>query len=167
MTYYLSAERNRDLVGSYQRYQQYLRENEKQFPRLAFELATSEWYQNAKDHRCPHDSWLENLVISELPDSGRKRNTSVRIRLLAAYHDGYIEFFYPRVFTYSFESSACFEGLGDWLYDEFRLSAGGNLIHEIEWSGREADKGSRWIIESSDVQFQWIPSPISAAPLTS
>ena len=85
------------------------------------------------------------------------RSLSIRIRLFAAYHDGYIEFYYPSVFAYTLESQLCTNGLGDWLYDEFRLSSGGHLIHEIEWSGFPNGKDTRWIIEASDVEFRWIP----------
>jgi len=161
MAYYLSNERNQDLVGSYRRYQQYLREREAEFPPSAFALGTSDWYQDANDHRCPHDAWLENLIVSELAGHDKKRVTTIRTRLLAAYHDGYIEFFYPNVITYFFQAPVCNTGLGDWLYDEFRLSKSGHVIHEIEWS-RPNSEDARWIIEASDVQFQWIPQPISA-----
>jgi hypothetical protein len=47
--------------------------------------------------------------------------------------------------------------LGDWLYDEFTLSPDGHIIHEIEWAGFPHDEGSRWIIEASDIEVQWIP----------
>ena len=119
----------------------------------AFALGTSEWYQNPEDHRCPHDGWLENLIISETAGPAKKRNATIRIRLLAAYHDGYIEFFYPNVSTYLFESPSCTTGVGDWLYDEFRLSDNTRVVHEIEWSAPR----SRWIIEALDVQFLWVP----------
>src|SRR5215472_11424902 len=163
MAYYLSDERSLDVVGSYQRYQQYLREHEREFPPGAFAVATAEWYQNPNDHRCPHDGRLEHLIVSEVPDLDKQGLTTARIRLLAAYHDGFIEFAYSRVFAYSFDSPACFNGLGDWLCDEFRLSSDGDVIHEIEWAGGRGDKMSRWIIEASDVQFQWIPQSISTA----
>lgn len=48
-------------------------------------------------------------------------------------------------------------GLGDWLYDEFRVAPGGFLVHEIEWQGFAPDEGSRWIIEAADIEFHWIP----------
>ena len=162
MAFFLSKERDQDVVAAWRRYQQYLREREKEFPPGAFALATSDWYHDPGIHRCPHDSWLENLVISEVPDSDRTRITSIRIRLLAAYHDGYIEFFYPKVFGYTFESPSCTKGLGDWLYDEFRLSTNRQVIHEIEWAGRPNGEGARWIIESADVHFQWFPQPTSS-----
>jgi hypothetical protein len=163
MAYYLSNERNRDVAGAYRRYQQYLHEHEREFPPGAFALATAEWYQNPGDHRCPHDGWLENVIISETVDSHKKRATTIRIRLLAAYHDGYIEFFYPHVFGYNVEGASCGNGLGDWLYDEFRLSPNGNVIHEVEWAGLPMSKGSRWIIEATDVQFHWIPQSVDTA----
>ncbi len=161
MAYYLSKERDQDVVEAYRRYQQYLREHEREFPSGAFALATADWYHNPNDHRCPHDGWLENLIISETVDSDKKRATAIQIRLVAAYHDGYIEFFYPRVFSYVLESSSCARGLGDWHFDEYRLSPNGNVIHEIEWAGFPGDTGSRWVIEASDVQFHWIPQSIS------
>lgn len=160
MAYYLSNERNKDVVEAYRRYQQYLRQREQEFPPSAFALATAEWYQNPDDHRCPHDAWLENLIISERADTNKKRTTTVLTRLLAAYQDGYIEFFYPEVFRYAFESPSC-GGLGDWLYDEFRPSPNGHLIHEIEWAGSPNSEGARWIIEASDVSFHWVPQSVS------
>jgi hypothetical protein len=160
MAYYLSKERNQDVVEAYRQYQQYLREHEREFPPGAFALGTAEWYQNPNDHRCPHDGWLENFIVSENVASEKRRATSIQTRLLAAYHDGYIEFFYPQVFSYTLENPTCARGLGDWLYDEFRLSSNGRVIHEIEWAGFPHEEGSRWIIEASDVQFRWIPQSI-------
>ena len=159
MAYYLSKERNEDVVGSYRRYQQYLRERQDSFPPGAFALGTSEWWQLPHDHRCPHDGWLESVSISEpaAGDRGEERITAIRVRLLGAYHDGHIELFYPRVFSYQLQSPSCVRGLGDWLYDEFTLSPDGRIIHEIEWAGFSDDEASRWIIEASDIEFQWIP----------
>jgi hypothetical protein len=161
MAYYLSTERNKDVVEAYRRYQEYLRQHEHEFPPGAFALGTAEWYQDPNDHRCPHDGWLENLVISEAADTNKKRTTTILIRLLASHHDGYIEFSYPEVYGYKFESPSCARGLGDWRYDEFRLLPDGHLIHEIEWAGFPKSEGARWIIEASDVIFRWIPEPVS------
>lgn len=69
-----------------------------------------------------------------------------------AYHDHWIEFLYPRVFGYSLANLASAHGHYDWRYDEFRLSDGGNLIHEIEWAGPPGT-GARWVIEADDVVF--------------
>jgi len=88
VAYYLSNERNKDVVEAYRRYQEYLRQHEQEFPASAFALGTAEWYQDANDHRCPHDGWLENLIVSETAVADKKRTTTILIRLLAAYHDG-------------------------------------------------------------------------------
>jgi len=157
MAYYLSKELKQDVVAAYQRYQQYLREHEREFPRGAFALGTAEWYQNVNDHRCPHDAWLEHLLITESGNSEGDRRTLIRIRLLGAYQDGYIEFSYPQVFAFSLEGSQSTKGLGDWLCDEFRLYSGGHVIHEIEWAGLPSSEGARWTIEASDVEFRWMP----------
>jgi hypothetical protein len=113
--------------------------------------------QLPQDHRCPHDGWLESLAVSEVRGAGDGESiTTIRTRLLGAYHDGHIELFYPRVFSYDLQSPSCIRDLGEWLYDEFTLSPDGHIIHEIEWAGLPRDESSRWIIEASDVEFQWI-----------
>ena len=160
MAYYLSDERNKDVVEAYRRYQEYLRQHEQEFPASAFALGTTEWYHDPNDHRCPHDGWLENLIVSGTAVADKKRTTTILIRLLAAYHDGYIEFHYSEVFGHIFESPSCARGLGDWLYDEFRLSPNGHLIHEIEWAGFLGGELSRWMIEVRRI-FRWIPQSVS------
>ena len=155
MAYYLSKEREEDVAAAYRRYLGYLRDNQSRFPPSAFALGTAMWYQDANHHHCPHDGWLESITISE-PSSGdshEKRSTTIRIRLLGAYHDGFIEFLYPQVFRYTLAMPGCVSGHADWVYDEFRLSDDGHVVHEIEWGGDDCN----WIIEASDVQYQWIP----------
>ncbi len=80
----------------------------------AFALGTSRWWQLPHDHRCPHDGWLESFTVSEVPGAEDGESiTTIRTRLLAAYHDGHIELFYPRVFSYQIQSPSCVRGLGD------------------------------------------------------
>lgn len=159
MAFILSAERDADCVGAFQRYRDYLTASQSQFPPRAFDLARSDWYFDPRDHRSPHDAWLESLVISEPAAGSRQevRRTSIRIRLLGAYHDGFIELVYPQVFSYQLGSPSCERGLGDWRYDEFRAASGNRVIHEIEWAGFGARSASRWVIEASEVEFEWIP----------
>jgi hypothetical protein len=159
MAYYLSRERDEDVAGAYKRYQAYLQQHKESFPSGAFALGTALWYQNASDHRCPHDSDLESCIISEMVDhsNSQRRITTIRVRLSGRYGDGYIELFYPRVFGYELHSYSCTRGLGDWRYDEFTLSSSGRLVHEIEWAGFPDVEGSRWVIKASDVEFLWIP----------
>jgi len=164
MTFILDAQRRdpADVVSSFRRYRDYLNGVRAQFPPSAFELAVSEWYFDPSDHRCPHDSWLEEIVISE-PAHGKRseqRSLAARIRLLGAYHDGVIELQYPRVFSYTFSIQDSAGGHRDWRYDQFRLSEAGHVLHEIEWCGR--DSTGTWCIEASDVLFEWRPRSAGA-----
>jgi hypothetical protein len=146
--------RDDDVVGAFKRYRDYVESVRNTFPPSAYVLATSEWYFNPEDHRSPHDAWLETLHLTE-PSSGERqeiRTLSLDIRLLGAYHDGFIELRYPRVFGYRLNLDTGERGHGDWRYDEFRVSARGHLVHEIEWRG-----GDRWLIEASDLQLTWVP----------
>lgn len=160
MAFILSAQREPEtIVTAFAQYRAYVAGNAARFPRGAYALAASEWYFDSRDHRCPHDAWLESVTIAEPApvERSEQRVTAIRVRLLGAYHDGFIELFYSRVIRYSLSSPSSARGLGDWLYDEFRVATGGHLIHEIEWAGFPSDEGSRWVIEASDVEFQWIP----------
>ena len=158
MAFILSAEldASEEPGEPWRRYQEYLKSIRDRFPPAAYALASSEWYHDFSDHRCPHDAWLEECVISE-PSKGERneiRSVSILVRLLGAYHDGIIELRYPQVFGYNLSLNAS-ESHRDWRYDEFRLSERGTLVHEIEWCGAQ-DTG-RWIIEASDVEFSWHP----------
>ena len=159
MTYILSAQRYLDDADEAERlwnaYHEYVGRNAEKFPPGALSLAQSDWYYGFSDHRAPHDAWLESARFEE-PASGERKEArclSLRLRLLGAYHDQWLEFFYPKVFAYELGSGDSTAGHGDWLYDEFRLSPKGNLLHEIEWAGTAATGGSRWLIEASDVEF--------------
>jgi len=159
MTFILATDRrDADVIGAFKRYRDYLAPLRDAFPRSAYALATSDWYFNFGDHRCPHDGWLESFCLTE-PSSGSQREIrtlSMQIRLLGAYHDGYIELLYPQVFAYRLDIADSQYGHRDWRYDELRLSNDGHVIHEIEWCGANAT-GS-WLIEASDVEFKWTPS---------
>jgi hypothetical protein len=158
MTFILSKQRGADSAEAFRLYREYLERLKPKFPKGAYSLGTSDWFYNPEDHRCPHDAWLENLSLYETAAGERNeiRTTSMCIRLLGAYHDGFVEFRYARVFGYQLELSAGASGHRDWLYDEFRLSETGNVVHEIEWAGFAAT--GRWIVEASDVEFVWLPN---------
>lgn len=158
MSFILSAQRD-DVVRAFERYRSYLQSVRPSLPKSVFALASSDWYFSPHEHHCPHDGWLESITVSELSSGERHeiRSTSIRIRLLGAYHDGFIEFFYPQVFSYRLDAADSARGHRDWRYDEFRVSERGHIIHEIEWCG--ASDTARWLIEASDVQFHWHPNP--------
>src|SRR5262245_19152627 len=146
---------------AFERYEKYLREHKVAFPSHAYELATSPWFYDPRDHRSPHDGRLEMLQIVDTPDEAQVRRCSISLRLLGAYRDGYIEISYPRVISYSLQSfmAGKVTSHGDWSYDEFRLSERGHLVHESDWTGapRAQRRSFSWIIEASDVDYRWIP----------
>jgi hypothetical protein len=161
MAFILAADgRDADILGAFRRYKDYLQSLRDVFPPSAFALATSDWYFNFTDHRCPHDAWLETLSLYALPadEESRKRSLSLSMRLLGAYQDGHIELRYANVVRYALNGSNVERGHRDWLYDELRMSDRGHLIHEIEWRGDASDIGV-WVIEASDLEFHWIPKP--------
>jgi hypothetical protein len=158
MTFILSEDgRHDDIIDCYRRYRDYLESKKHIFPSSAYALATSEWWHNFKDHHCPHDGWLETCELRELAEGerGEVRSLTLKLRLLAGFHDGYIELRYPRVFSYALNVEKGEQGHRDWRYDELRVSDNGRVIHEIEWCGGR-DTG-KWTIEASDVEYLWIP----------
>jgi hypothetical protein len=161
MTYILSDQRDQDepVAGRlWETYENYLQENKAAFPPRAYALAFSDWYYGFDDHRAPHDAWLEWEKFEEHASGERNENRylSLRLRLLGAYHEHYIEFFYPIVYAYKMSSPNCEDGHADWRYDEFRITPEGHLLHEIEWAGSPGIE-SRWVIEASDVEFTVYP----------
>lgn len=123
------------------------------FPQSAYELAISDWYFSLTDHRSPHDSWLDRLEILEANtrEADGRGTAVIRVRLLNAWYDRYLEFFYPQVYNYRLDLSDGSWCRRDWRYDEFRLSDDRCVIHEIEWAGPK-DVG-RWLITASDMHL--------------
>lgn len=154
-------------AAAFARYRAYLQEKRDVFPPSAFALATSGWYFDPSDPRCPHDAHLHSLTLAEADDpedsDGNTALVSLRIRLKAWQGDGgVVEFYYPRLFSYDLilnrEAPSAKYGIyehADWRYNEFRVTDDGRLIHEIEWWN--VGETGRWQIVSSDVQFAWLP----------
>ncbi len=155
MPFILAEQRDADVAKAFEDYRKYLDSCKDRFPQGAFSLATSDWYFNFSDHRCPHDAWLASVTVSESKSDevDGLRLVSITILLLNAYHDGEIEFVYPNVYSYSIGASHSQQGHDDWRYDEFRMNERGCLVHEIEWAGYGS--AHRWIIESDDVAFSY------------
>ena len=146
------------LKSRFDAYLKYLQSIREKLPSPAYEFAVAEWHYNPEAPQCPHDSWVESVTISE-PFSGdcrQYRSIEINLRLLGAYHDGYIDLKYNDVRSYSLETPADFKapplnvGHGDWLTDEVRLSERGHVVHEIEFS-----RGSRWLIECGNIIYRW------------
>ena len=158
MPYILAKQRDEDVVAAFKQYRDYLEANRAKFPSNAYDLATSDWWFNFNEHKCPHDAWLESVKVIENSEGERRqyRTVSIRIILLNAYHDGIIELFYPEVFSYALTANHAFQGHDDWRYDEFRVDESGRLIHEIEWAGYGSS--NTWVIEANDIEFTFKPS---------
>jgi hypothetical protein len=145
-----------DVAIAFQAYTAYLESIRHALPESAYEFATAQWHYNYSDHRCPHDSWLESLTISD-PASGNRReirHVEIGVRLLGAFHDGALELSYPGVCSYLLSGASSISGNaghGDWLTDEIRLSEKNMVHHEVLFSN-----GSRWLIESKDIHFRWV-----------
>lgn len=149
-----------EIAAAFRRYAEYLNEKRDQMPRAAYDFASATWHYDPEDHRCPHDSWLEQLSVKE-PSAGERcevRGVEISVRLLGAYQDGWIELIYIDVKHYSFqlkrENSLPGLGHGDWLVDEVRLSESGLVIHEVVFS-----TGAQWFIECGDVRYSWTEKP--------
>lgn len=141
----------------WQRYREYLQQNQERFPASAFELASGALI-DAVHPENPHDAWLEWARFGE-PATGKRREVrrlDLRIRLLGAYHDRYIEIYYPEVFSYALKNPTAEGGHWDWRYNEVRISEGGHVLHEIEWAGAPG-ASAHWIIEASDIELRTLP----------
>jgi hypothetical protein len=140
-----------------QNYLQYLQENERLFPPGARDFAMQDWRYDFKHHQCPHDSWVEALIIHEPASGARREVRSVAITalLLGAYHDGRFTLTYNDVTSYEFGYSQRGrkgrQGHGDWIIDELTLSEAGAVRHEILF-----EDDNRWIICSGDLCYQWL-----------
>jgi len=149
-----------NVVAAFKEYQRYLEHYRDRFPASAWALATSDWYFDFANQRCPHDGSLQWIKIEEL-EGGEEpgdKLVSIKTRLRSAHGNGWIEFHYPRVYSYRLALFSDYNygsrhGHADWLYDEFRWAGEGRVMHEIEWA--RTDDTAHWFIEASDVVYRW------------
>lgn len=144
-----------DFKQKWKEYYAYLETIKDQIPKSAYEFAKAKWHYNFNDSRCPHDSWIDDVIIHENAEGDRKqfRTIEIKIVLLGAWHNGNIEITYKNVKGYSISKSADLgKSHNDWMRDEIRLSEKGLVLHEIEWLVEP-----NWIIECEDIEFQWKP----------
>ena len=110
------------------------------------------WYTDFSSHKCPHDSWLDELVVSEDDEN----NVSISLRLLGAYHDGFITLKYTDVQYYRLDrnkSSVVKASHGDLRCAEFRLDEDGNIIHEFDWY--TLDENAVFLIACKHIGYEW------------
>lgn len=128
---------------------------QQQFP----DFSKANWYGDPNDHRCPHDSWLESLEVTESTKGVRSeiRSTRIVIRLLGAYQDGQIFFRYEGVRQFVLNAGACERGLSDWLKDDFSTSETGLIKHHIVWASNAGRSTTPWLIECESLTYEWMP----------
>jgi hypothetical protein len=140
---------------AWQQYHAYLAAQRERFPASAYALATAPSHYDHNDPRCPHDAWVETLLIAEAAEGERQqfRSLGITLRLLGAYHDGHIQLTYDTVQAYTLHKPiANVLAHSDWLVDELRLSEQGQVVHEIVFAS-----GARWLIECADIRYEWQP----------
>lgn len=158
MSYILEAKDNEDVDGfilRYKNYYDYIESIKDKIPASVYQFAVASWHYNHEDPRCLHDAWLEEISIHESSSGERQqiRSTEITIRLLGAFHNGYIELTYEKIHSYSVSQQhyASLNGHGDWLIDEVRLSSNGFVLHEIIF------EQGKWLIECENIIYQWKP----------
>ena len=121
-------------------YSEYFRLIRDKLPPQVKMFAEAEWHYDFKNPKCPHDSWVERVVITESSDGVAKadRGLEIHVTLLGAYHDGLIELLYLGVYSYQIRGRSgdrprSLRPHGDWLIDEIRMSDDGHIIHEVEF----------------------------------
>lgn len=147
---------------AWKKYRQYLDSIRDKLPKTTADFALADWHYNSDDHKCPHDSWVESINISEplINETKSERRIDISVRLLGAFHDGNIQLDYKNVTSYKLEAPNDAEykkyrersGHGDWLIDEVRLTESGNVFHEVifRW-------GAQWSIECEELEYRWCP----------
>lgn len=141
----------------WRRYREYLQQHRDRFPASAFALASGALIDVSLPGN-PHDAWLEWARFDE-PATGKRReerSLDLRVRLLAANHDAYIELYYPQVVACGLSNPIADDEHCDWRYNEVRLNERGQVVHEIEWAGAPG-VSARWLIEAADIHMQVLP----------
>jgi hypothetical protein len=143
---------NRELI---RRRKEYVERISDQLPESAkaYALASLDWSHNPSG--ALHDGWFESLTIDELGAGTRRevRQRNIRLRLLGAFHDGYVELSYRKVVTYSCDMTLATRrfniGHGDLLYDEIQLTSEGKVRHVIEF------ESGLMTIDCADIEYKW------------
>jgi hypothetical protein len=121
-------------------YRDYVESVRSAWPQEVYDFIQAPWHYDFRHHQCPHDAWLEEIVVRENAGGERLevRNTEIEIRLLGSFQDGYITFRYSGVRRYSLEGNLCRLSVNDlpswhgsWQIDEVRVSPSGQVVHEI------------------------------------
>src|SRR5262245_5051906 len=155
----LNGDFNEDRL-TWDRYKSYFATIRDRLPIAAREFAEAPWHYDHEDHRCPHDGWVEHVLVSEPAKGNRRqrRRIDIQIRLLGTHHDGHLTLRYLNVVGYCMDQpnrpedrkARQWVGHGDWLIDEVGLSKEGFMTHEVAFCW-----GGRFYIECEDFTYEW------------
>lgn len=126
-----------------------------QLPPKARAFALAPWHCDVNDHRCLHDSWIENIDVREHASGSRHEHRSVQIsvRFLGAYHDRYLTLRFSSVRRYSIERPLKWEtrqqivGHGDVLEDAIRVGEEAHVVYSLQLEFGHVE------IEAKDIEF--------------
>src|SRR6476646_9662559 len=94
-----------EIRRKYQEYNRYLETIKDQLPAGIREYALAPWHYQVglRDARCPHDAWVESLVVSEVAtqESVQTRQVHITLQLLNAFHTAHLKFIYTGVSSYT------------------------------------------------------------------
>lgn len=154
MSFILGEQRDVDCLLAFELYRKYLNEFEWKFPPSAYALASSDWWYDCHDKRCPHDGRVQRVEFREIEIPNERNELEISISLAGAWGGESHEIVYSGVTDYHLSSAkrGSAGGRSFWRYDEFQISDGGQLRHEIEW-GDDA----RWEIQCRDIQHRFSP----------
>jgi len=157
------ANASREVIAArWREYVTYIESVRGKLPDEAAGFALAEWHHDFSDRRCPHDAWVESVVVAELARGERQemRSLEIRVVLLGSYHDGRIHLTYPGVTRYDLRQPSGADGRahGDWLVDEVDVAPTSTpeqrrVVHAIAFAG-----GAHWTIEAANILYQWVPS---------
>jgi hypothetical protein len=140
-----------------EKYLNYLRRIEGSLPEGVRSFALAPWHYDQSDSKCPHDGWMESLILQELAEGDRRevRGLGIVATFLGAFHDGVFEITYRDVqsYTLSLQGSKNPSATivhGDWIVDEILLTENGLVSHEVEFS-----QLANWKIVCRDIVYRW------------
>lgn len=136
---------------SYQDYLTYLESCKDKLPVAAYDYAKASWHYDMTDPRCIHDAWLLSFAIKEASLERPERQPErfdIEISLLSAFEDRVLKFAYEDVVQYRLETPAQIHAHSEVYFDEIRLSAQENVVHEILFMSNV-----RWVIEAKSFIF--------------
>lgn len=121
----------------YNSYMEFLEQHRDQLAEGVTDTVKTDMYQNFNNHDCPHDSWLQELIISHVHDPYQK---IIKIKLLGAYHDRQIILRYHNVILVNIVDDS--NDVLEWYKDKFTLTDSNIPQHQIRWRN-----GSEWKIQ--------------------